>query len=63
MAQVWMGSGLRKVRVPNPRKSFVAASMCFYLISMYARFMPHNYPQRDNTAVVVIRAWFVHMNI
>ena len=47
MAQVWLGSGLRRVRVPNPRKSFVAASVCFYLVSMCACFMPHNYPQRD----------------
>ena len=38
MAQVWLGSGLRRVRVPNPRKSFVAASVCVFTWSRCVPF-------------------------
>ena len=63
------GSSLAGIRsaqgqgAKSPEEFCGGKCVCFYLVSMCACFMPHNYPQRDNTAVVVIRAWFVHMNI
>ena len=64
MAQVRPGSGLGRIRVPKPRKSSVVASVwCFSLGLGVCLFYALYYQQRDSTAVGVIRAWFVRVNM
>ena len=66
MAQVRLGSGLGRIRVPKPLKSSVVAKRVF---CTWSRREPVLWPTRvyyqqgEGAAVVVIRAWFVRMNM
>ena len=59
-AHVRLGSGLVRIRVPKPRKNnYVVASVCFSLGLGVCLF----YAQQGESTAVVIRAWFVRMNM
>ena len=67
MAQVQLGSGLGRIRVPKPRTCGrvllrVVASVCFSLGLGVCLFYALYYQQGESTAVVMIRAWFVRTN-